>query len=125
MNNVKNTYFNKLIPILKSNGYSIHLSTDKSSAMFNICSDKIFGYCGNYPEDGERFCFGSNIEGMICIDRKECYDKPVVCPIYLPIPSNMKQVDFLISAINWLLTDEGLLASKKYQMDKWFLKYEE
>lgn len=60
----------------------------------------------------------------IYVDHKELYDKPRKCPIFLPIPTTQQQVDFLISKLQWLMTEEGYSASDKYETEKWVDSYE-
>ena len=117
--------FDRLVAVFRSKGYAPKVITDKKYLSFCINTDKLKVFCGALLDEDDKYCLNQYISDRICIDREECFDKMSKCPICLPIPENIKQIDFLFDKIDWLLTDEGLKASNDYDIDKWVLKYEE
>lgn len=67
--------------------------------------------------------FNINEIPYIYIDRKDCFDKLNSCLIKLPLPIDKKQVDFLMKSIDFLLTEEGEIASDTFDYDKWISSY--
>jgi hypothetical protein len=59
----------------------------------------------------------------IAIDREDCFDKWSKCPITLPIPETKEQLEYLSQKIDWLLTEEGYVASNEYNTDLWISDY--
>lgn len=64
-----------------------------------------------------------NNQVMIAIDRKVCWDKISSCPILVRLPKTEKELKELEDKIKWLKTEDGLIASMKYDFDKWMTKY--
>lgn len=93
-------YLPKLLKILVSKGYSIIVMEDWKNQMFLLVeSDTVKGQI---------------IEGKLCFDSKEMFDKPRKCCLQLPIPINQFQVNFILDKLKWLATTEGKYYSDNF-----------
>ena len=82
----------------------------------------IGGFCTAHPAD-ILWASTESINGKIAIDHKKCFDKWRKCPLILPLPISVIQLDWLMSRLAFWGTDKGYRESNDYDFDKWDLEY--
>ena len=93
-------YLPQLLEELVNQGYSIIEMEDWKDQVFLLVeSDNVEGQI---------------LEGKLCFDNKECFNKPSSCCLHLPIPINQSQVNFVLDKLEWLVTDEGKAYSDNF-----------
>ncbi len=61
----------------------------------------------------------------VCLDRVDTFNKFSDCPIQLPIPQTVDQVQFIISKLKLLSTDEWYDISNELSSESWITSYPE
>ena len=80
------------------------------------------GFCTAHDQTSLWASFES-LNGKIAIDNKKCFDKWSKCPLILPLPTSIIQLDWLICRITFWGSEQGYKYSNQYERDQWDLEY--
>jgi hypothetical protein len=111
---MNNKLFDNLVKNLQENGYEVSIS--KEDYEFALVTGKgiLGGFCK--PNVGASYTY---IDGKICFDNVDCFDKWSKCPYSFPIPQNKEQFEYILEKMEYLNTPEGFEESDSYK-----IKYE-
>lgn len=105
--------FDNLVENLRKNGYNVTVSLEDKYRFANINGKNIIGgFCE--PNNGESYCY---IDGKICFDNENCYDKWSKCPYSYPIPKTDEQLKYILSKMEYLASPEGYEKSNAYDLE--------
>ena len=80
------------------------------------------GFCTSHSADSLWASYES-LNGKIAIDHKKCFDKWRKCPLILPLPTSIIQLDWLMNRIAFWGTDKGYQLSNQFERDQWDFEY--
>jgi hypothetical protein len=80
------------------------------------------GFCTSHPADSLWASYEA-LNGKIAVDHKDCFDKWRKCPLILPLPTSIIQLDWLMNRLLFWGTAEGYLYSNQFEYDKYDLEY--
>lgn len=94
-----------------------HFNVTGIDSQYNINDSKIYGIIVLKSKLSK----SSNVE--IWIDNVRCFDKLSTCPLQLPLPKSIEELDYLIKQIHFWGTDAGYEISNSYDWDKYITEY--
>lgn len=102
----------KLVKKLQENGYEV---SETGYEFAEVTGKGIYGgFCK--PNGGASYTY---IDGKICFDSVECFDKWSKCPYSFPLPKTEEQFKYILEKMEHLNTDLGREESDNYK-----IKYE-
>ena len=110
--------YTELVNRLRKEGYAIELAEKNEWYFWEVAGNNIVGGFATTHDD-----LYQAISGQISLDHKDCFDKWSKCPIILPIPTNEKQLDFLIEQMKYFGSDEGYDVSNEYDWEEYITNY--
>jgi len=96
-----------LLNVLISKGYSITESNNHSFLVVEGLGVKGIVLTTNVV----------NTPAKLFFEVEDFWDKWIKCPIQLPLPSNQEELNFLLTKLEWLGTEEGREASSNFEID--------
>lgn len=115
--------FKQLVERLQKEGFQVEILPYNLYQFARITGKNIFaGFCDPH-ENGTINSSYSYINGSIAADHVECFDKWRRCPLNLPLPSNEKEMVFLMKQLHFLGSEEGYVTSNECEHEKYVLKY--
>ncbi|MCU7667779.1 hypothetical protein [Bacillus thuringiensis] len=115
--------FNDLVTFLKNNGYSVEVNERQAYKFARVTGNNILaGFCTKHDKN-HTYAAYSYINGKISADHVDCFDRWRKCPMQLDLPSNSKEMDYVLSQLKHWGSDEGLTISEEYDYEKWVLDY--
>ena len=109
---MKKNSFNNLVKTLRKHGYKIHVSYEDGYKFAKIRGKSIFGGFATL-NNGLTYQY---IDGRICFDHVDCFDKYAKCPYSFPIPENKSQMEYVLEKLKYLATAEGFEKSNFFEL---------